>query len=142
MGERLAFCRPLHLNNAAIFGHHHVHVGFRCGIFDVLQIANGFAVNDTNGHRGNHPLHWVGFQLAGCHQFVQRIGQRHAGPGNRRRTGAAIGLQHIAVECDGEFTQRFQVNRRAQRASDQTLNFHRPAALLAFCCFTRVTRVR
>ena len=141
MGERLAFRRTLHLNDAAIFGHHHVHIGFRRGIFNVFQIANRFAIHDAYGDRRHHSFHRVGFQLTGRDQLIQRIGQRHAGSGDRRGTGAAVCLQHIAVQSDGELTQRFQVNRSAQRTRDQALDFHGASALLTFCGFARVTRV-
>lgn len=117
MGKRLTFRSALHLNNTAIFGHHHVHVGLRGGVFDVLQIADGFAIYDTDGDRGHHPFHRIGFQLAGGDQLIQRIGQRHAGTGNGGGAGAAVGLQYIAVESNREFAQRFQVNRqRSARA--------------------------
>ena len=108
MGERLAFRRALHLNDATVFGHYHIHIGFRGGIFHVLQIANGFAINDTNGNGGHHSLHWVGFEFTGSNQLVQRIGQRNAGAGNGRGTGTAIGLQHIAIERNGELASAFR----------------------------------
>ena len=125
MGERLAFCRTLHLNDATIFGHHHVHVGFRGRVFDVLQIADGFAINDPNRDRRHHPFHRVSFQLAGRHQLIQRVGQRHAGTGNRRGTSTAVSLDNIAVQRNGELTQRFQIYRCAQRTCDQTLNLYK-----------------
>ena len=139
MGERLAFGRALHLNDATVFGHHHVHIGFRGGIFHVLQIANGFTINNTDGDGGNHALHRVGLQFTGSDQLVQRIGQRDAGAGDGSGAGTAVGLQHIAVERNGELAQRFQIYRSAQRASDQTLDFHGAAALLAFGGFASVT---
>jgi len=42
-----------------------------------------------------------------------------------------VGLQHVAIEVDGAFAQRFQVEHRAQRAANQALDFLGAAALLA-----------
>jgi hypothetical protein len=63
VGERLAFCRTLHLNDATIFGHHHVHVGFRGGIFNVFQIAKRFAINDANETAATIPFIGLVFSL-------------------------------------------------------------------------------
>ena len=52
-------------------------------------------------------------------------------PGNRRRAGTAIGLQHVAVDLHGSRPERRQVNDRAQRASYQALDLLRAARLLA-----------
>ncbi len=107
MGERLALGGALHLDHAAIFGHHHVHIGFGGGVFNILQIAQRFAVDDAYGDRRHHPFHWVGLQLTRGDQLVQRICQRHACAGNGGGTGTAVGLDDVAVEGNGELTQRF-----------------------------------
>ena len=53
------------------------------------------------------------------------------GAGDRRGAGAAVGLQHVAVERDGALAQRVEVEHAAQRAADQALDLLRAAALLA-----------
>ena len=73
MGKRLTFRSALHLNNTAIFGHHHVHVGLRGGVFDVLQIADGFAIYDTDGDRG-----MVSVWNRGQQSFIIEPGERIA----------------------------------------------------------------
>src|SRR3546814_19985036 len=45
--------------------------------------------------------------------------------------GAAIGLDHVAVDRDLPLTKRFKIDDGAQRAADQPLAFLRPARLLA-----------
>ena len=141
MGERLAFCRPLYFNNAPVFGHHHVHVRFSGRVLNVFQIANCFAVNNTDRNRGYHPFHRVGFQLAARNQLIQRICQCNACPGNRSGARAAISLEHVAVQRNGELTQRFQIYCRTKSTGDQTLDFHCASTLLTFRCFTSVTGV-
>ncbi len=57
--------------------------------------------------------------------------QRHPGAGDRCGAGAAVGLDHVAVDGDLALAERFEVDHRAQAAADQPLNFHGAAALLA-----------
>ena len=64
---------------------------------------------------------------------------------DRRATGAAVGLEHVAIEPDRSFAQRLEVDDRAKRPADQSLDLDRPAALpsprsLALRAFTRRRR--
>jgi len=51
--------------------------------------------------------------------YVTAFGKRHIGSGDRRRSGSAVGLQHVAVERDGVLPQRRQVDARPQRSTDE-----------------------
>src|SRR5690606_15057987 len=62
------------------------------------------------------------------------IRQGHPGAGNGGRPGAAIRLDYIAVNMDGIFADGQKIYRRAQRATDQALDLHRSACLLAPRC--------
>ena len=59
--------------------------------------------------------------------------QRHIGAGDRRRAGAAIGLQHVAIDLDGNLAHLLGAGDGAQRTADQPLDFLGAAALLALC---------
>ncbi len=139
MGKRLTFRSALHLNTA-IFGHHHVHVGLRGGVFDVprSQMASPFTI----------PTETAATILSS--DWFSACRRRPATSASASATQAPV-TEAVRVppsacstsqSSNREFAQRFQVNRCAQRTGNQALNFHRPAALLAFCRFTRVTRVR
>ena len=52
-------------------------------------------------------------------------------PGDGRRAGAAVGLEHVAVDPDGVLAQRVQVVDRAQRAAEEPLDLDGAALLLA-----------
>jgi hypothetical protein len=39
---------PLHLNEFALAGHHHIAVHFRIAILDIFQVQTFFAINDAN----------------------------------------------------------------------------------------------
>src|SRR3546814_14471085 len=64
-------------------------------------------------------------------QLFDRELQRHPCAGNGGGAGAAIGLDHVAVDRDLPLTKRFKIDDGAQRAADQPLDFLRPARLLA-----------
>ena len=57
--------------------------------------------------------------------------QRHIAAGDRRGAGAAIGLQHIAVDADLALAERGEIGDGAQAAADQPLDFLGAAALPA-----------
>src|SRR5439155_2555487 len=50
---------------------------------------------------------------------ADRVAQRDVRAGDGRRTGTAVGLQHVAVEDDGVLAERLQVDARPQAAPDQ-----------------------
>src|SRR5690606_38965265 len=64
------------------------------------------------------------------------ISQGHPGAGNGGRPGAAVRLDYIAVNMDGIFADGQKIYSRAQRATDQALDLHRSACLLAPRCLT------
>ena len=68
--------------------------------------------------------------LAGAHPG-DAIVQRDPGAGDRGGAGAAVGLDHVAVDGDLPLAERGKVDDRAQAASDQALDLDGAAALLA-----------
>src|SRR3546814_18010057 len=73
-------------------------------------------------------------------RLKQAMGQRtwarkgcgHPGSRNAGATRAAIGLQYIAIELQRTFSERGQIEYRAQATAYKTLDFLCAAALLAF----------
>src|SRR5690606_6916655 len=59
--------------------------------------------------------------------------ERKIGSRDRRRAGAAIGLDHVAIDADLALTNEVECGHGAQRAADQALDFLGPAGLLAAC---------
>ncbi len=57
--------------------------------------------------------------------------KRNVAAGDRGGAGAAIRLQHVAIQDHGALTQRAHVDDRAQAAADKPLDFLGAAALLA-----------
>ena len=68
---------------------------------------------------------------SGIDQPLQRQVERDIAAGDRGGAGAAIGLEHVAIDADLPLAQRRQVGHRAQRPADQPLDFLGAAALLA-----------
>ena len=71
-----------------------------------------------------------GEHVAGLHPG-DAVVQRHPGAGDGGGAGAAVGLDHVAVDGDLALAERRQVDHRAQAASDQPLDFDGAATLLA-----------
>ena len=69
--------------------------------------------------------------LAGRQQTIDRVLRGHKGAGDGGGPGAAVSLDHIAIELDGALAQFFQVEHCAQRATNQPLNLLGTAGLLA-----------
>jgi hypothetical protein len=61
----------------------------------------------------------------------RRLRRGRPGAGDRGAAGAAVGLQHVAVEGDLAFAQGLEVGHGAQAAADQALDFLGAAGLLA-----------
>ena len=59
---------------------------------------------------------------AALSQLRQRQHQGHKAARDRCHAGAAIGLEHIAIDCDGVAVHGPEIDRRPQRAPDQALN--------------------
>ena len=64
-------------------------------------------------------------------QSLERQAEGDERSGNRGGARPAIGLNHIAIDPDGALAQLLQIGDRAQRSSDEPLNFLRPSTLLA-----------
>ena len=69
----------------------------------------------------------------------QGIDQRDHGASDRRGAGTAVGLDHVAIDVQGDVTQLAHVQRGTQRAADQALDFQGAATLLATAGFALVT---
>jgi hypothetical protein len=61
----------------------------------------------------------------------QAVVKRNPCAGDRGGAGAAVGLDHIAVDGNLALTDRFQIDDRAQAPPDQTLDLDGAAALFA-----------
>ena len=123
----------LNLNEFAGSGHGYVHVGHGLAVFDIRQIKHRLAVNHAHGHGGNTVFdHAVGrpdvLVLLGPTHGVH---ERHIRAGDRCGSGAAVSLQHVAVDLHLVFAERLHVDHATQAASDQSADFVRASADLA-----------
>mmetsp|Transcript_5444 Transcript_5444/g.20871 ORF Transcript_5444/g.20871 Transcript_5444/m.20871 type:complete len:301 (-) Transcript_5444:5105-6007(-) len=135
-GEHHAFGRALQLDKAAGAGHHDVHVGVAGRVLGVFQVQQRHAGDDADRNRCDRILDRRLRNPALGQQPVDRILGRDEGAGDCRRAGAAVGLQHVAVQRDGALAEQGEVEHRAQRTADQALDLLRAAALLALGRFT------
>src|SRR5688572_7043129 len=127
----MAFGRALQFDETAAVVHHHVHVGVAVAVLGIVEVEHRHALVDAGRYRGDRAHDRVAADVATRLQPADRIAQRHVGAGDRRGAGAAVGLQHVAVERDGAFAQGLAVDAGAQAPADQALDLQRAATLLA-----------
>jgi len=126
--ERLALGRALDFHELAGGGTHHVHVGLRGHVFFVAQVEPGLAVDNADADRGHRGEQRVALGPLAVLEPGHRLGQRDVAPGHRRGPGAAVGLQHVAVDDDGVLAERLVVHAGPQRAAHQPGDLVGPAA--------------
>ena len=127
--EGVPFGSTLHFDKGAAFVHHYVHIGLGIGIFGVVEIEHRGAIEYPHRYRGEMAMQRVLLDQFLCPEMGHCIGQRHIGTGDRCGTGAAIGLDHVAVEGNRAFTQRRQIDHCAQGAANQALDLHGASTL-------------
>jgi hypothetical protein len=69
--------------------------------------------------------------VATLHEAFERVVQRDEAAADAGGAGAAVGLQHVAVDHHLALAERPHVARRSQRPPDQALDLHGAPALLA-----------
>src|SRR5882672_4591505 len=129
--ERLALGGALHLDEAAVAGHDHVHVAVALRILCVVEVEHRRAVEHADGNGGDMIPDGIlsneFLALEPCDGVMQ--GNKRSGDGRSAR--AAVGLQHVAVQIYGSRPERGAVNDGAERASYQALDLLRAPGLLA-----------
>ena len=132
------FGSALNFNEFAGTGHGHVHVGHGLAVFDVRQVKHRCAIDHAYGHGGNAVFDHA---LGGPDVLVllgpaHGVHERHICAGDRRCSGAAVGLQHVAVDLHLVFAERLHVDHATQAATDQSADLMRASADLAAHGFT------
>ena len=126
-GERGVLAGSLHLHESGRIEHHDVRVHLGITVLQIGEIEALLAVDHAHRDRGDELTE--GRRHAGLlGQPGARVGQGDAAAGDARRAGAAIGLEHIAVDPDGVLAERHRGHRRPQRAADEPLDLLGPAA--------------
>ena len=130
--ERHALGGALHLDEAAApAGHHDVHVDLGRGVLDVGRSSTacrrrcrpdrGARLDAADARRSPPALHEPG----------QRVVQREVAAADRRRAGAAVGLEHVAVD-DRPGARRaatMSLTARSERPMSRWISCVRPLCL-------------
>ncbi len=80
------------------------------------------SVDDADGGGGNHLAEGRGFEGSGGDEFVEGEGEGDGRSGDSGGAGSTVGLEDVAVEDDGAFTEGFHVDDGAKGASDEALD--------------------
>ena len=102
--------------------HHHVHVHLGRGVLDIGQVQDGYAVDDAHADRGAQRVERMRPDLGGLHEPGEGVVEGQVAAADRRRAGAAVGLEHVAVDRDLTLAQEHQVADGAQGPPDQPLD--------------------
>ena len=127
----MAFGGALHFDEMTAAQHHDVHIGVARGVLDVIQIEHRCALVDADRDRGNKILERGFLDQPFAEQAAHRIMQCDERAGDTGGAGAAVSLNHVAINLDGALAQFSQIHHRAQAASDQALDFLGASGLLA-----------
>src|SRR3954447_21250999 len=124
--ERHALGGGLHLDEAAVAGHHDVDVHLGVRVLLVVEVEERRAVHDADRdrcHRARERLRKT--------EVIERAAGRDVRARDRGAARAAVGLQDVAVEVHGALAERLEVDDAAKRAPDEALDLDGAAALLA-----------
>ncbi len=132
----------MRLGNLAAFDEDEISIGISAAVLGIVEVENRCALVDTAGDRGNFRRNRILRNSARFHQAIDCQAKGDPSAGDRGRASTAVGLQNVAIQRDLMLAQLLQVHDRAQAAADQTLDFLRPAALLAFGRFALAAGMR
>ena len=113
--------RALQLHEPIGLQQHDVGVDAGVAILEVGEVEPRLAVHDADRHRGHQGAERGRHCLARGKPGAG-IGQGHAAAGDARGAGAAVGLEHVAVDLDGELAEGEGAHRGAERAADEALD--------------------
>ncbi len=137
--ERRAFCSTLDFDEAASAGHYHVQVSLGSRVFQVVEVEYRLTLVHADRNGADHLFQRVAtFQATALFDHFQGIDQSDHGTGDGRGTSAAVGLDHVAIDVQGDVAQLGHVQRSAQGTADQALDFQGTTALLAAARFALV----
>ena len=112
-----------------------VHLGGE--VLFVVEVEAQLAGDDSDADRS----HGCAQRLLAAHA-PERDADRHVASGDRRRAGAAVGLDDVAIDQHLPLAERGQIAGGAQRSSDEALDLLRSPALLSLRRLAIGPRVR
>src|SRR5580704_7166037 len=118
--EGLALGRALGFHDRRRSRHDEIGVGLGRGILGIIEVEHRRAVHDAAGYRramvGERFAQHLALEKRTRLHPGEAIMQRHPGARDGRRTGSAVGLDHIAIDDDLAFADRAKIGHGAKRA--------------------------
>lgn len=120
--ERIQFCIvegrffscSLDLDESRRACHDDVHIDIRDDILRIIQIESRNAVDYSNANRGDAAAQRILFSWHVCKNGVDRIDERDESTRDGGSSGAAIGLENVAIDSQRSFTDLLQIRNRAK----------------------------
>jgi hypothetical protein len=145
-GEGGVLAGALDFDEGIVVEHGDVHVDMGVDVFEIVEIADWCPVDDADGDGGDLAGEGVGgfFEEADSLCVGDGIGDGDPGAGDGGGAGAAVGLEDVAVDEEGQARaavgadELLEVDAGAEGAADEALDFNGAAILLrgvpAFSC--------
>ena len=130
-GKGRALGRHLHFDQPSAPGQDEIAIRPRLAVLGIVEVEHRLAGIDAAGNGSDVIDDRIAGDRARLDQLVYGQPQRDPAPGDGGAAGAAIGLDHIAIDHDLAFTQSHPVHTGPQCAPDKPLNFLCSAGLLA-----------
>ena len=127
LSERRFLTAALNLHKIPALSQHKITIHLRRRIFDVAEIQQRLALQDTRANGRYFFLQRLLGELPFFEQSVKRHRRGHAGTRDRRCPSSTVGLEHIAVDPKRLLTQLFQIHDCPQTTTDEPLNLRAPS---------------
>ena len=121
--ETFALGGQLRLDDRAVAGQHEIAVAAGLAVLVIVEVEHRLAVVDAAADRRDLGADRVLGQLARGQQLVDRDAQRHPGAGDGRGAGAAVGLDHVAIDDHLPLAELGQVDHGAQASGRSAAGF-------------------
>ena len=125
--EGIGLGGALHLDEQAAAGLDDVHVHVGAGVLVVGEVEQRLAADDADAGGGDEVADGHRGDLVLVAHLLQRQHERDEAAGDRRRAGAAVGLDDVAVHPDRPLAHLPEPRDRAERSPDQPLDLLRAA---------------
>lgn len=145
VGEDAFLAAALKFDKFEVFGHDDIKIDAGVFVLGVVEVEDGGILINTRGDACDEFFHREGFDFSRCEEFVESDGDGDATTGDGCGAGPAVGLQDIAIEPDGPWSEGLEVDHGPERASDEPLDFGRAAIESArrdIALFTVERRIR
>jgi hypothetical protein len=137
--ERGFFAAALEFDETLVIGHNEVHIDLSIDVFGVAEIEEGRILDHSDTDSGDGVEEWVFCDFLSLDEALDGEGEGDEAAGDGGGSGAAVGLEDVAIDPDGARAEFEEVEGGAERTADETLDFLGTAVDAAAGAIARLT---